>query len=250
MSTWYLGFNAALAPLADARVRRALAHAVDRRRLAAPLRAAATETGGLLAPTMPGHSHRVSPEFDAARVHDLLIEAGFAGGRGLGEITLACLDLWEDATSDVAAQFADIGVRVRLLPVASDLDLDAAINERAHAFVWWWGPDLPDPGGGVLDSILRAMPWLYRNEELEALLARAISLQDREERLRMYREFERIWIGEQAAVVPLAYDDRELWRRPWVTGMWANAVAMSTFADAVIQRPSVTTAARSARPRP
>jgi ABC-type transport system substrate-binding protein len=239
MSTWYLGFNAGRAPLDDARVRRGLAHAVDRRGPAEPLRAAAAATGGLLAPTMPGHSHRVAPEFDAERARHLLIEAGYAGGRGLGEIVLACLDLWEDAASDVAQQLGAVGVRVRLLSAASDPDLDAAVKQQAHAYVWWWGADLPDPGAGVLGVILRGCPWLYRDEELEALLAHAASLHDQEERLRTYREYERIWIGEQAAVVPLAYDDRQLWRRPWVTGLWANAVATSTFADAVVQRPSV-----------
>ena len=39
-----------------------------------------------------------------------------------------------------------------------------------------------------------------------------------------------------AAVVPLVYNDHILWRRPWVTGMWTNAIARSTFADAVIHR--------------
>jgi ABC-type transport system substrate-binding protein len=188
---------------------------------------------------MPGHSHRVSPEFDVARARQLLSEAGYAGAGGLGEIVLACLDLWEDAASDVAAQLEAAGVRVRLLTAGSDPDLDAAVTRQAHAFIWWWGADLPDPGGGVLDAILRDNPWLYRDQQLEALLARAAALHDQDERLRTYREFERIWIGEQAAVVPLAYDDRQLWRRPWVTGMWSNAMAMSTFADAVVQRPPV-----------
>ncbi len=86
-----------------------------------------------------------------------------------------------------------------------------------------------------LDPILRGFP-LYRDEKLEELLARAAALRDQDERLRAYREFERIWIGEQAAVVPLVYWDRLLWRRPWVTGMWANAIAQSMFADAVVKR--------------
>jgi len=44
--------------------------------------------------------------------------------------------------------------------------------------------------------------------------------------------------------VPLAYGERTWWRRPWVTGLWANAVARSTFAEAVVDAD-----ARSSRTR-
>jgi ABC-type transport system substrate-binding protein/class 3 adenylate cyclase len=236
MATWYLGFNATRAPLDDARVRRALAHAVDRYGQAELLRGTATATGGLLPPTMPGHSYRVAPKFDPDRARALLNAAGFADGRALGEIVLVCHDLWEDAASNVAAQLAAVGIRIRLLPVAFDPDAETAMEEGAHAYIWAWIADYPDPGGGFLNAILRANQSLYRDEELERLLARAASLRDQDERLRAYREFERIWIGEKAAVVPLAYGQQQLWRRPWVTGMWTNAVAMSTFADAIIER--------------
>jgi ABC-type transport system substrate-binding protein/class 3 adenylate cyclase len=236
MQTWYLGFNARRAPLDDAGVRRALAHAVDQHVPAELLRGTATATGGLLPPTMPGHSHRVAPIFDPDRARTVLNAAGFADGRALGEIVLVCLDLWEDAASNVAAQLAAMGVRIRLLPTTSDPDGETAIEEGAHAYLWAWIADYPDPGGGFLNAILRANPWLYRDEELEQLLARAASLRDQDERLRAYREFERIWIGEEAAVVPLAYGHQQLWRRPWITGMWTNAVAMSTFADAIVER--------------
>ena len=92
--------------------------------------------------------------------------------------------------------------------MASIPDGMAAIERRAaHAWLWAWGADLPDPGGGFLEPILRWGPWLYRDERLERLLARAASLRDQDERLRIYREFERSWIGEHAAVVPIAYGD-------------------------------------------
>jgi ABC-type transport system substrate-binding protein len=149
---------------------------------------------------------------------------------------LAHLDLWEDAASDVATQLERIGVRARPLSVASDPDVEAAIEHHGHAFIWWWGADYPHPGGGILDPMLRWGPWLYRYERLEQLLARALSLHDQVERLRTYRAFERPRICEQAAVPPPAYEERLLWRRPWVTGMWANGIAMSTFADAVVRR--------------
>jgi ABC-type transport system substrate-binding protein/class 3 adenylate cyclase len=236
MRTSYLGFHAGRAPCDDPRVRRALAHAVDRQGPADLLREMATATGGLLPPAMPGHSSRVAPEFDPDRARSLLGEAGYGDERAFGEIVLGCIDLWEDAASVVAAQLAAVGVRVRLLSAASDPALEAAIAESAHAYIWGWIADYPDPGG-FLDPFFFSRPWLYRDEELEELLARAALLRDQDERLRIYREFERIWIGEQAALVPIAYGDNLLWRRPWVTGMWVNPVARSTFADAVVTRP-------------
>ena len=122
------------------------------------------------------------------------------------------------------------------MPTDSNVALRAAIEDRAHAYVWATGHDYPDPGGGLLEPLLRWGRWLYRDEALERVLERASGGHERDERLSASREFERIWIGEQAAVVPLAYYDCLLWRRPWVTGMWANALARSTFAEAVVRR--------------
>jgi ABC-type transport system substrate-binding protein len=235
MATWYLGFNATRAPFDDTRVRRALAHAINRNSPAQLLGAVAAETGGLLPPTMPGHSHRVAPRFDPDRARVLLSAAGYADARALGEFVLVCLDLWKDAASDVTAQLARIGVRVRLHSAASDPEGIAAIVQgAADAWLWGWAADYADPGGGFLDPYVRSHP-VYGDEELEQLLTRAGSLRDQDERLRTYREFERIWIGEHAAVVPLAYGERQLWRRPWVTGMWVNALARSTFAETVVR---------------
>src|SRR5262249_7848166 len=154
------------------------------------------DTGGLLPPTVMGHSQRVSPPFDPERARDLLREAGHADGSALGEIVLTGLDLWEDAISAVAAQLAEGGVRASVVVAASDPELAAVIEDRAHAFVWAWGGDAPTAGYGFLQSILRWSTSLYRDEELEDLLARAASTSDRDERLRAFRKFERVWIGE------------------------------------------------------
>jgi ABC-type transport system substrate-binding protein len=152
-------------------------------------------------------------------------------------VVLAHFAIEEETASVVAEQLTAVGVPVRRLPTDSNVALRAAIEDRAHAYIWATGYAYPEPGGGLLEPLLQWGRWLYRDEALERLLERASGGQDRDERLSASREFERIWIGEQAAVVPLAYGDRLLWRRPWLTGMWANAMARSTFAEAVVSKP-------------
>lgn len=235
--SWYLGFNAGRAPLDDTRVRRALAHSIDRRTLAELLLSTPAQTGGLLPPTIPGHSHRVAPGFDSDRARTLLAEAGYSDPEALGELVVTGIDLWQQTVFEVVAQLERVGVRARGVIVASDADLAAMIDDRAHAFVWGWLADFPDPSG-VLEMALPQLQWVYRDQGLEELLARAASLHDQDERLRVYREFERRWIGEEAAIVALAYEDRKFFRRPWVTGMGWSGIGMSTFADGVVIRPT------------
>jgi peptide/nickel transport system substrate-binding protein len=232
--TDYLGLDATRPPFDDARVRRAAAHAIDRHRVARTMGGAPALTGGLLPPAMPAHSARVAAPFDPQRARALLAEARSPDGRGPDEIVLAHFGIWDEAGSEIAAHLAEVGFRVRRAPAYSSDDLAAAARGSAHAYIWSWDYDVPDPGRGFLEPLLGWATWLYRNEQLDRLLARAASLREPDARLAAYREFERIWVGEQAAVVPLVYNDHILWRRPWVTRMWMNAIARSTFADAVV----------------
>ena len=234
--TDYLGLDASLPPLDDTRIRLAVAHAIDRERLPPAPGARAALAGGLLPPAIPGHSHRVAPAFDPERARSLLRESGHPDGRDLDEITFAHFDIDDARASAVAVQLEEVGIRIRHRPAFSNDELTAATEEGVGVFMWSFGYFFPDPGGGFLEPLLREFPQLYRDRELEQLLAQARALRDQDERLRLLREFERLWIGEQAAVVPLVYNDTTLWRRPWVTGMWANAIAKSSFADAVVTR--------------
>ena len=139
--TWYLGFDARQPPLDDFRVRRALAHAVDRHRVAGALGGSASaETGGLLPPTVMGHSQRVSPAFDPERARTLLREAGCDDEAALGEIVLAGLDLYEGAVSAIASELDGVGVETRLLVATSDPEL----LERSRTAVF-----MPSSGAGA-----------------------------------------------------------------------------------------------------
>ena len=236
MTTLYLGFRTERPPLDDVRVRAALAHALDRQRFAGRQgwRGDPAIAGGFLPPTVPGHSHRVAPAHQLDLARRLLEEAGHPHGDGLGTLTIAQPEHFgANVGAELAAQLLEVGVNVEIVPT-QQAAMNTVIDTRAHAWLWAYGADYLDPRG-VLESLLAQSPHLYRDAELDALLERARSLEDRDERLRTYREFERLWIGEHVALVPLVYARRMSYRRPWVEGTWMNALVTSTFAETVVR---------------
>ena len=90
LGTSYLAF-AGRKPFDDERVRRALAHGLDRARLTqdTPYRPA---LGGMIPPALPGHSHDLALPFDVDRARALLADAGYPDGRGLPELLLLHAD--------------------------------------------------------------------------------------------------------------------------------------------------------------
>jgi ABC-type transport system substrate-binding protein len=235
MDTAYLAFRADRPPLDDVRVRRALAHALDRDR--APGLGFSGEpvgTGGFLPPTMPGHSHRVAPPYDPERAHSLLAEAGFPDGRRLRALVLAELS-WLRGGAGVAEQLGEIGVQATVKTAATLRSCRELIEGEASAFIWSFGADSPDPGG-MIGGLLHDTPAVYRDTRVNDLLARAQSGSSQADRLAACRELERAWLGEKVALVPLAYRRRVSLTRPWIHGFWQNALAISTYADIVVER--------------
>jgi ABC-type transport system substrate-binding protein len=108
------------------------------------------------------------------------------------------------------------------------------VATAAHAWFSGWHADYPDPDGFYLGLIKLGLP-LYCDDETDALLAQARASRDRDERLRLYREFERIWIGVRAALVPISYDRQLLVRRPHVTGLRLNPMGAFHLEQVVIE---------------
>jgi len=241
LSTDFLAFRDDRAPLGDPCVRRALAHAVDRDRWSSAKRFGhdSAGSGGLVPPTMPGHSHRVAPAHDPDRAREGLAEAGFPGGRGLRELTLA--ELHDDA-GEIAVHLEEVGVRAKVVRGRLNT-FKELIAGQADAFVWGWNADYPDHVG-MITGLMNNFPAVHRTARTQGLLARTRSAGTREERLAACREFERAWIGEEAALVPLAYNRRTTLLRPWIEGFWQNGLVTSTFSE-VIVRPE-----RRSAPRP
>ena len=234
----YLSFGSRRG-LDDERVRRALAHGLERARLTQDARFLPAH-GGLLPPAVPGHSHDLALRFDLDRARALLAEAGYPDGRGLPELRLLHVDLGfsEEYRRDQEVQWqqwCDLGVRLRQEwhVVAGD-STDFSWVAEADLFEWAWDADYPDPHG-MLGSLLDTVP-VSRDAETERLVAQAGSLRARDERIGLYREADRRLVADQVRVVPTYYGSRHLVYRPWLEGVWASPVAISPLSDIVVRR--------------
>src|SRR5207248_4246087 len=80
------------------------------------------DSGGLIPPSLPAHSHDLVLAFDPARARQLLSEAGFPGGRGLRPLRLLSGTGWsQDVPEWAIEQWAELGVSVQLEVLPGDV---------------------------------------------------------------------------------------------------------------------------------
>jgi ABC-type transport system substrate-binding protein/class 3 adenylate cyclase len=234
LSMHHIGFRADREPFSCELLRRAFAHALDRSKLGPIFDLSRLATrGGAVPPAMPGHSSRAGPDYDIELARRLLEEAGYPEGNGLPEVELA-VPRWVDRTDVLVDQWAELGVHVRVRHAAEPNCHD--LDDTTDMWLSGWTPDFPDPEGVFLGLYGREYWPLYRDDALDELLARARSLQDQPERMRLYHEFDRTWVRERAALIPLAYGRAVQLHRPWVDGVSISPLGRASLELAVVSR--------------
>ena len=228
LETGFFRFNVDRGPLKDARVRSALARALDRRTLVDRVALAGQQPAhSLTPPNTAGYTAEagILDDFDAAR--RLLAEAGFPGGRNFPTLEIMSFtnELNQRLMEAIQQMWKrELGVNVTLAMKEQRVWLDDE-RERNYAIscARWIG-DYVDPST-FLDMFLsnsgnNATGW--SNPDYDRLVRRAASETDGARRYAMFQEAEAILLRE-APIAPLYHGTRPYLIHPAVKG-WEPAL--------------------------
>jgi oligopeptide transport system substrate-binding protein len=237
LATHYLGFDTRRPPLDDPRVRRAFALAIDRDHLFNVVWGGRyfPATGGLVPPGMPGHSAGAALPFDPKKASRLLAEAGYPGGHGFPVVTSARFDDPSNIsfTEYLQEQWLEhLGIKVGWDTMSWRVFLDRLGQHQPQMYVMGWSADVPDPGDFLsLASWRRDSGW--QNEAYDQLVDRARGIMDQDERMKLYRQAERILIDE-VPILPLGYFRLHFLVKPWVRRFPTSPMKWWYWKDVII----------------
>jgi ABC-type oligopeptide transport system substrate-binding subunit/class 3 adenylate cyclase len=236
--TSYVGFVNSRPPFDSELVRHALVLATDRETLAdVQLQGQVSPAlGGFIPPTMPGHSPGIALSYDPERARVLLTQAGFPGGAGFPLVELMAQT---DPLSALAGEFLraqwqeNLGIETAPQALEFQPYLERIAKDPPHAFVWGWMADYPDPDNFLRVGDTRGYT-RWQNERYDDLVQKARQVPDQEQRLRLYREADRLLI-EGAAVMPLVYLRTHFLVKPWLVKYPVSALRSAFWKDVIIE---------------
>jgi ABC-type transport system substrate-binding protein len=232
LHTQCLVLDAEQSPFDDIRVRRAMAHAIDKDALVREAYAGmAVPAAGPIPPGLIGHDPDYRGlEYDPDRARQLLVRAGYRRGlrvkfwRSFQEQTAS-----DRAGSLICEQLGAVGIDCEI-EVTDTADLLAAAHDgRAALAEFSWYADYADPDNYtfVLFHSANRQSSIGRTvkvPEIDRLSSVARSIVNRAERARIYNELQRL-IAEHALCVFTAHRRAAVVHRPGVEGLHVHLVS-------------------------
>jgi len=207
LNTYALGFNVNKEPFSgNYLLRRALNYGIDRKLIIAEvLGDSYRPANGIIPLGMAGYQHDMRGyTYDPQKAQELLEEAGYPLGTGLPQLTLTYN---EDeghrmVAESIAAQLAELGVKVQLQPMDWDYYKKQLNQMNLSFFRLEWFADYPDP-----DSFLYSMfhsskigisnYFSYHNPQVDKILdASREEVKSQQERIKLMNRAEEIIVDD------------------------------------------------------
>ncbi len=198
----YVGINTFEPPFNDVRVRQAVNHAVNRQLInKAIFDGKALLTSGSISPRVFGADPDIKPyAYNPGKAKELLSSAGYPDGFEARLAYPVATPQFDEQAQIIADHLSKIGINVKLEPFESAVMWKLYKEKKHQLYLYWWD-DTPEPDRftyTLFHSSVRG--YYYKNDKVDLLLDKARTTLDREDRAKIYHEFDR-----------LIYDDS-----PWI----------------------------------
>ncbi|RYD70984.1 MAG: ABC transporter substrate-binding protein, partial [Sphingobacteriales bacterium] len=148
-------------------------------------------------------------KYDIEKAKQLLMDAGFPGGKGLPEIKLLTIPIYTNLASYVANELKQVGINIQVETIQKSLLLEQTSKSQALFFRGSWIADYPDAENylSVFYSKNPAPPnyTRYKNLLFDKLYEQSLQEENDSLRYQLYQQMDRL-IVEDAPVVPFWYD--------------------------------------------
>jgi len=233
---FFFVFNTSRAPFDNPDVRRAFMLALDNEAVTQTSGRGAVipALGGLIPPGIPGHSPEIGLPFDPCGAQELMAQAGYPGGRGFPVVEVL---LWPGAEvylENIMNQWQKVlGVK-HTWDFAPIIEVpEKAIGKPSHLVLQGWAADYPDPDNFLRIGFRKELS-RWQGEVFDELVERARHAQDQCERIKLYKQADKILIDE-AVVLPVAYFVGHYLVQPWVKNFPLSPMGTWFLKDVVIE---------------
>lgn len=244
LNTEYLGISMGKQPneaLKNKKVRQAINYAIDRKKMIAYLRNGIGESAenGIIPKGVPCFDAVAVKgyTYDVAKAKQLLIEAGYPNGKGIGEIKVFSNPTYNDLITNIANELANIGISCKIENTPATFLREAMRKNEVEFFRASWIGDYPDGENylALFYSKNGAPPnyTFYKNPEYDKLYEAAMKETDAAKTCELYHKMEQIII-EDAPVVPLFYDEVTRFIQKNVSGLKPNAMNLVVLKEVKI----------------
>ena len=220
LDTYYFQLNNFSPPLDDVRVRKAIAHAIDRQSILDKIIKTGTLAYTVLPPGLSCYNPDIAHyDYDPEKAKALLKEAGLENGFTMKVLLRAQSDVVEA----IAAQLAEVGITLEQVMVERSAFWDIIYKNQTDSYYLSWWADFPDPHNFFV-YIWRSGPEteesknMYANPTVDELIDTAATTTDLDERCKLYHQIEQIGIEQDAQRVWLWHLETLRIKQPWVTG--------------------------------
>ena len=248
MDIRYVAMNNELAPFNDARVRRALNYAVNRKRIASFLTGRVSLAHGALPPGMPAYQPDLKGyDYNPDKARALLKAAGYKDN-AKDPITLYYSDnepWYAKAAQSMQQDLANVGMTVDLKSLRyPDLKAKAGVRGAGGTklAIMGWLQDYPDPAN-FLDPLFNSRSItptsslnrsFYSNKKVDALLDKGLTMPPGPNRLALYEKAEDQIVAD-APLIFLHHSQRYIVHQPWVKGLKLSPAWSATYEDVSVE---------------